>query len=102
MNFLVDNNEVGAYHTCRSLSEAALGNGITNHNHHDMYSFLYQARHPIPLGPMSAFSGNMIKIGDNVFAKGSFTIVNIFLLVQRVLIQGRGGLRRASVLFKKC
>ena len=34
--------------------------------------------------------------------KGSFTTVNIFLLVQRVLIQGRGGLRRASVLFKKC
>ena len=37
----------------------------------------------------------------NVDNKGSFTIVNIYLLVQRVLNKGEGGgLRPASVLLK--
>ena len=43
----------------------------------------------------SAFNGFQIK--------GSFTIVNIYLLVQRVLILGEGGGGEgASVLFLKC
>ena len=44
-----------------------------------------------------------LNVFDITDLKGSFTIVNIYLLVQRVLIEGEGvGMRPASVLFSKC